>query len=1071
MAEGMNSSDILRDKVVSLLNTATSEIDASQILLCLREVEEILIKRQTVDEDDRSALLHEFSSHVVEFHVKSSFKVKCFVIQFIETLAKSYPEQVLKVIDSFVNLASDPRIDVVKKVLQTGPHIYRQTMSLLCSRTQFVRKASTEVVNGANALTYVRSKLAEHIKSDIDVVRSLSVKFVENIILCHSIVTRDVNIVKTSAINARSLPMGPDSFSLNDVSKNGLLFDYGAFRKVGEIYIAKLCKLISQAIHQTSDLSIKNLRVIFNALSSLGCHRCNLLKLIIPALLESYSSFIELKEKLNMKSVNVFQTCFKSTLLKFLKLTSSVKWHSKLMSCLISLGVKDQAEKARELSAIAAVQLRNKRRSRNTYAESENTIKKRRVSVGEDSRPWPPKSNRVDCPVANLSLLTIDEVVCTVIYCVKYLPPSPPHNLDGSSLRDSEDTAPLRKLMHSMRLLNENVAPRNSRNAFSLVNHYSISKATAKSKYTTAKMELSGADGVMGRSLSSLGRSFLGQHLIKRFLKCFGCCDFNAQNNWYWCIFGRLANLRHVVSQDDLFMSNLRGMGMDTSVIASSPPKPVFWYIFMNMLLKSEDATHLLDHKKWYTNYVQHFAESALSRSANSCDFHSFTWSWSMLPMFAEAAAHKLYAGVAVDGSSRLGIDIGGKMLDYLRKASLNVISFRKGYIELILHTLITGKDGHAKKCIGIIVNDLYSKICFRTTINSAMSKLMSSVACKRTSIAKGHRGDYSVAVIDQRICKCYLLLCVKSGELLSRLLGFYAQGTPSGRQIIIRSLIFIDRSLPNLETERKNFLIISVLKHTPSNSTFLAIQLIRRIALRRFSIDCIEIVDKFIQSSENSNLWIIVPLIPYLPKSKLTNCLSRLLLGQYPIMKAVLASIIEAIKSEGSVLSPADFLVVLHLIPCPKRQNVVELIKCIKFCLDVSQNLCEAHVLEASISRLLLEKRIPLLLIRLIISFLQKHPHRHTYVLSCLPSIIAKLKPTDTLHFDGVTKCAFMMRSAESLAILLTLPRQYIVSRILSTNVYREALIEWMSKQEIESQLRDNVGWLQTAIERKFNS
>ena len=206
-------------------------------------------------------------------------------------------------------------------------------------------------------------------------------------------------------------------------------------------------------------------------------------------------------------------------------------------------------------------------------------------------------------------------------------------------------------------------------------------------------------------------------------------------------------------------------------------------------------------------------------------------------------------------------------------------------------------------------------------------------------------------------------------------------------------------------------------------------------------------------------------PLIAYLPKSIIVECLSRLLLGQFSIMKAALI-IVKALESEGSILSPAEFLVLLHLIPCPKKKNVIGLIKCIKFCLNASQKLCEAHVLEASISTLLLEKQIPLLLIRLIISFLQKHPKRHAYVLSLLPSLIVKLKSTDTLHFDGMTKCIFMIRSAEAFAILFTLPRQYIVSRVLSTGVYTEALVIWMSQQP-DSQMLDNLGWLQTAIER----
>ena len=80
---------------------------------------------------------------------------------------------------------------------------------------------------------------------------------------------------------------------------------------------------------------------------------------------------------------------------------------------------------------------------------------------------------------------------------------------------------------------------------------------------------------------------------------------------------------------------------------------------------------------------------------------------------------------------------------------------------------------------------------------------------------------------------------------------------------------------------------------------------------------------------------------------------------------------------------------------------------------------------------------------------FSSKTPQRHAYVLSLLPSLIVKLKSTDTLHFDGMTKCIFMIRSAEAFAILFTLPRQYIVSRVLSTGVYK-ALVNWMSQQPI---------------------
>ena len=88
-------------------------------------------------------------------------------------------------------------------------------------------------------------------------------------------------------------------------------------------------------------------------------------------------------------------------------------------------------------------------------------------------------------------------------------------------------------------------------------------------------------------------------------------------------------------------------------------------------------------------------------------------------------------------GLTRLGVDIGDNMLDCLNEASLRITSFRKAYVELIVRIFITGNDGLAKRCMGIIVNDLYKKNYFRCTINSAMGNLMSLVACTETSQAK----------------------------------------------------------------------------------------------------------------------------------------------------------------------------------------------------------------------------------------------------------------------------------------------------------------------------------------------
>ena len=71
----LETSETIRDKVVGLLNTANGAVDKKHALLCLKEIEELIFRRTDVDEDDRSALLHEFSRHVIAFHLESNVKI------------------------------------------------------------------------------------------------------------------------------------------------------------------------------------------------------------------------------------------------------------------------------------------------------------------------------------------------------------------------------------------------------------------------------------------------------------------------------------------------------------------------------------------------------------------------------------------------------------------------------------------------------------------------------------------------------------------------------------------------------------------------------------------------------------------------------------------------------------------------------------------------------------------------------------------------------------------------------------------------------------------------------------
>jgi hypothetical protein len=113
-------------------------------------------------------------------------------------------------------------------------------------------------------------------------------------------------------------------------------------------------------------------------------------------------------------------------MLKMLKFTTSVPWHEELVVALTELGFKEQAERARELSAEGATRVGGKR-SKNEPVDIEPY--KRHKIVEEYTGPWPPKQSVYTLPKDFNAGLTTNQIVQLVIQNMKHLPPPPPPNV------------------------------------------------------------------------------------------------------------------------------------------------------------------------------------------------------------------------------------------------------------------------------------------------------------------------------------------------------------------------------------------------------------------------------------------------------------------------------------------------------------------------------------------------------------------------------------------------------------------------------------------------------------------
>ena len=1030
------TSETIRDKVVGLLNRANAAVDKQYALTCLKEIEELLFERTDIDEDDRSALLHEFSEDVVGFHLEPNVKMRSFVVSFIETLAKSYPEQILKVLYVFVNLASDKHDDVVKKTLQAGVHVYRRSLSLLCAQAGAAGKTSDDLRNAVKSLFNLKGNLAMHISSKKDVLRSLTIKFMESVILCHSTVTSDANIVKTSARNARLEPLGADSVSLNDVPKNGSLFDIPSFRKIGEQHTRDLLQVIFQMLESPSVYSMNNIRVVFNTLASLGSHRSALMKIIVPDLLKSYSIFLTCQEKLKTKDFNSYKTCFKSTFLKLLKLTASISWHAELISSLIGLGAKQQAEKAREMSTVAAVQSKNRRRSRYNTMETETGAKKRRINKIDHKVLWPPKSNCIDVLPENTSLLSVNEIVATVIYSMINLPPSPPSLKTNQKRAILENhSAPLKKLMHFLNPLQKKSSSLSTKNAFSFVNHYSFNSIQTEDTNSKIKIELPDINIVMGESGLELKNTAIKVQNLFPFLECFKSPVSHGQSLWQSTIFGCLCS-RHkdILDLPGIFSSFLKKLLRSSGKHIFSLFSTEFWFLFMKDTLLPRETGNF---KLKYSSIFEKTLCTNLFERGSQFQHHRFcSVAVSTLPIFGEMSLQYFH-----DNLDRIllvkSYAVVERYLDVLRVISINLAPFRKKYIEVLLKLTVKTNGNLSKKCVNDIVHDLYEKRYFRQSIKICILKLLVAVS-KKTNIYVNAKPAGNL--MELQICKMFVLICMKDVRMFQKLLKAYAGGTVLGRQIIARSVSLVGWRLAALPDEKKEN-VIKNLETFPLQSTFLVVELIRSLRFSPRSSVCIDFVVDMVRSTKTSTYWVLVPLLPYLSRDKFVHILSHMLLGSLLLLKAALCVLLNAIHLKSAVLSAEELLVSLHLLQCPNKEYVSKLIKCIQFCITKYPHIYRTDVLRTTVTTLALVSPVPLLLIRLLIVFLQKSPGDQDYILSILDQVIKRLEAKDVLHFDGITRCIFMIKSKQSFTTLLLLPQAYIASRVVCISLYKKIL------------------------------
>ncbi len=467
-----------REDVEDFMARATAAADAGACAQWLESVQDTLLNRTDLDDGERTALLHRFCRPVVELHAGRGKEVRVFVVKFIEAIAKGHYEHLPEVLPSIYALANDEDDTVQRHVLQAGVHVYRRTLAHIA-----VNDVRDDVRATWDTVRRLKESLCEQLSAKNDILRCAAVKFVESVVLAHSKLTVDPNLVKTSAVNKRRATDGADTFTLRDVPRRHELLKADELRAEGRNRLEDLVHRCCQAcgvsppaeegaedgappVTYDNPFSQKNLVVCLNLFSAVGTHRAGLVEIILPGMLAMHKGLTAvvagdaagaagddgLTASLNAKQAKSVSNMNRNNMLKLLKFTSSVQWHEPLVAALTELGAKEKAEKARDLSSDAAVMVRPLKRPLSPQSDREDGGKHARYQDGESAEvyvgPWPPRRSSLIMP-NDYATLEPRQIMALVKENMKHLPPPPPPIYPGAAER-TDPRVSLKKLMDAL---------------------------------------------------------------------------------------------------------------------------------------------------------------------------------------------------------------------------------------------------------------------------------------------------------------------------------------------------------------------------------------------------------------------------------------------------------------------------------------------------------------------------------------------------------------------------------------------------------------------------------------------
>ena len=254
-----NSSMSSRERIVELLNDASTSTDTSEKLESLRKVQELLIHKEPV-------LLDNFLDEMMGFSQNNhTQEVRKFVVGFIEEAAKKDPEILPDVIMNLQIMMEDDDLKAVavqKRVIQAMTHVYKVALSWLSK----AKTISDQMAATWSVICHIKEVINLMLEHSNDGVRTHTIKFMEMLVV-------------TQTHTEEESTKKPNDFSLDDVP---LTLKVVRPRKLEEEAKNVFEELIK--FHGSEHISSANLMTCMGSLANIAKFRPQFMPKVITAL-------------------------------------------------------------------------------------------------------------------------------------------------------------------------------------------------------------------------------------------------------------------------------------------------------------------------------------------------------------------------------------------------------------------------------------------------------------------------------------------------------------------------------------------------------------------------------------------------------------------------------------------------------------------------------------------------------------------------------------------------------------------------------------------------------------------